>query len=210
MSLKEVGRSGVKGLLRLATLGQETGPHMVRYRMYYDIEEALKGVDKRALGNHVLSISRSLYLCGLLRLPNPQITDVNFPEYNLLNLAFPDATFDYLMCDQVLEHIQGDPQRAIDETHRVLKPGGIAVHTTCLLQELHGLPNDYWRFTPNGLKYLFRNYSRIIQVAGWGNKLAFFALRYLSVPHAKWHPVRRIAMHNNPEAPISTWIIAQK
>ena len=32
----------------------------------------------------------------------------------------------------------------------------------------------------------------------------------LPVPQARWHPVNRIAMLNDPECPISTWIIARK
>lgn len=42
---------------------------------------------------------------------------------NALSLPFPDATFDKVVCSEVLEHIP-DYRRAIAEIDRVLKPGG--------------------------------------------------------------------------------------
>ena len=203
-------RHAATTLFRMTTIGLDKGPHMVRYRMYYDIRRALEGCPQPRAGARVLSISRSTYLCGLLPGSQAQITEADFPEHNILDLRFPDDTFDFLVCDQVLEHVRGNPQQAVDESRRVLRPGGVAVHTTCVLNELHGLPNDYWRFTPNGLAYLFRDYSRILEVGSWGNRLAFFGFRYLQVPNASWHPIHKLAMLNQPTVPISTWIVAQK
>jgi 2-polyprenyl-3-methyl-5-hydroxy-6-metoxy-1,4-benzoquinol methylase len=45
-----------------------------------------------------------------------------------------------VVSDQVLEHVVGDPQTAIDETLRVLRPGGIVIHTTCFMNPIHGAP----------------------------------------------------------------------
>jgi SAM-dependent methyltransferase len=198
----------VKGALKLTTLGCETGIHMTRYRMYHDIEQELKPF--RGMGGDILSVSWSSNLTALLKHPNPNVTSCAYPDENLLHLSYKDNSFDFVMSDQVLEHVEGSPQQAIDETYRVLKPGGIAVHTTCLMQELHEVPQDYWRFTPYGLRYLFRNYKTIIKSGSWGNRLAFFGFRYLPVPHAKWHPIHKVAMFNQVESPMMTWIIGQK
>ncbi len=45
---------------------------------------------------------------------------------DLLDLQFDEASFDWLMCNHVLEHIQDD-RKAMKEIFRVLKPGGRAV-----------------------------------------------------------------------------------
>ena len=45
---------------------------------------------------------------------------------NLLELAFGDNTFDLIVCNHVLEHIEDD-LKAMKELFRVLKPGGTAV-----------------------------------------------------------------------------------
>jgi SAM-dependent methyltransferase len=39
------------------------------------------------------------------------------------NLPFPDASFDVVLCDNVVDHAE-DPRRILEEIARVLKPGG--------------------------------------------------------------------------------------
>ncbi len=45
---------------------------------------------------------------------------------NILALPFPEASFDLVICSEVMEHIPDD-SRAADEVMRVLKPGGTLV-----------------------------------------------------------------------------------
>lgn len=40
------------------------------------------------------------------------------------NLPFPDGTFDFVVCTEVLEHVEGW-EKAFGELRRVLKPGGV-------------------------------------------------------------------------------------
>lgn len=75
-------------------------------------------------------------------------------------LPFVDGAFDVVLCTEVLEHLQ-EPQRAIDEMHRVLKPGGQLLLTTRFLFPIHDAPHDYFRFTKYGLRYLLRRFERI-------------------------------------------------
>jgi 2-polyprenyl-6-hydroxyphenyl methylase/3-demethylubiquinone-9 3-methyltransferase len=44
-------------------------------------------------------------------------------------LPFPDASFDAVWCSEVLEHLFS-PLYALQEMHRVLRPGGVALLTT--------------------------------------------------------------------------------
>jgi SAM-dependent methyltransferase len=103
-------------------------------------------------------------------------------------------TIDSVVCFQVLEHIN-NPQKAIDEIHRVLKPQGICLLTTHMAAPLHGEPYDYFRFTHYGLKKLFEKFSyieinpnggaslSIIQLIVWGisEKLPSFLSKPLIV-----------------------------
>ena len=70
-------------------------------------------------------------------------------------LALADASFDVVLCTEVLEHIP-EPQRAIDEMYRVLRPGGTLLLTTRFLFPIHDAPHDYFRFTKYGLRHLMR------------------------------------------------------
>lgn len=206
--IAQLCKGSIKGLLSLSTAGLDTGHHMVRYRMYERIGEIMSETPR--VGRDVLSISQSTVLCGLIG-KDLNVTEANFPEHNILDLgAFLDNAYDYVVSDQVFEHIEGSPQQAMDETFRVLKPGGIAIHTTCFFNEIHAAPSDYWRFTPQGLRLLCKDWSEVIAAEGWGNRLAFYGLRYLKVPHAKWHPLYKIATKNDPVQPISVWIVARK
>lgn len=73
-------------------------------------------------------------------------------------LGILDATFDVILCTEVLEHIP-DPQRAIDEMFRVLVPGGQLLLTTRFLFPIHDAPHDYFRFTKYGLRHLLRRFE---------------------------------------------------
>jgi len=182
--------------------------------MYEHLAAVLGGININNSRKRVLSISESKDLFKFLNIKEAEVVEANFPEYNLLNLPFDSKSFDYVVCGQVLEHIEGDPQHAVDETHRVLKEGGIAVFTTCFLNPIHETPKDLWRFTPFALKQLFKKFSKIIDADGWGNPGVLFmiwvGLRFLAIPHAKWHPLHKLAVKNNKDWPILTWIVAQK
>lgn len=73
-------------------------------------------------------------------------------------LGLADAAFDVVLCTEVLEHLP-EPQRAIDEMRRVLKPGGTLLLTTRFLFPIHDAPHDYFRFTKYGLRHLLRGFE---------------------------------------------------
>lgn len=73
-------------------------------------------------------------------------------------LGIAGAAFDVVLCTEVLEHLP-EPQRAIDEMHRVLKPGGTLLLTTRFLFPIHDAPHDYFRFTKYGLRHLLRRFE---------------------------------------------------
>lgn len=65
-------------------------------------------------------------------------------------LPFKAATFDVVLFSEVLEHL-ADPQLALVEIARVLKPGGKLILTTPFLYMMHEIPFDHFRFTSFGL-----------------------------------------------------------
>lgn len=53
-----------------------------------------------------------------------------------------------------MEHLE-EPERAIRECYRLLKPGGVAVYGVPFIWHLHEEPRDFFRYTKYGLQYLF-------------------------------------------------------
>ena len=76
------------------------------------------------------------------------------------DLPFPDASFDAVLAEAVLEHVC-DPQRCVEEIRRVLKPGGLVWAVTPFLQPVHMGAHDFTRFTPLGHRRLFRWFDEL-------------------------------------------------
>lgn len=200
-----------RALFKASSPGMKKGAHVTRYAMY---EQLSRYAEPRPQGAKVLSISHSEPLARMLGFADEGIVDASYPEHDVFALAFSDAEFDAVISDQVLEHVEGDPQRAIDEMYRVLKPGGLALHTTCFINPIHYGPGDYWRFTPAALRLLAERGGEVIEAAGWGNPYVWayigVGLRFEPIPHARWHPAHHIATKNDPSWPITTWVLAKK
>jgi SAM-dependent methyltransferase len=71
-------------------------------------------------------------------------------------LDLPDASFDVVLCTQVLEHVRR-PQQALEEITRVLKPGGYLLLSTHGVYPHHPDPVDYWRWTQQGFEAMFED-----------------------------------------------------
>jgi predicted SAM-dependent methyltransferase len=72
----------------------------------------------------IVGLSPKQYVRGDSSPDRPDITRLDATE-----IPFPDETFDFIICNHVLEHIPDD-RRAIAELHRVLKRGKHAVLQT--------------------------------------------------------------------------------
>jgi SAM-dependent methyltransferase len=65
-----------------------------------------------------------------------------------------DRSFDCAICNAVLEHLE-EPELALRECYRVLKPNGIAIYTVPFIWHIHEAPRDFYRYSKYGLQYLF-------------------------------------------------------
>ena len=82
----------------------------------------------------------------------------------LLEMPYPDNTFDGVILTEVLEHCE-DPVKALAEVKRVIKPKGLLLVTSPFIWSWHGVENqypDYWRFTHQGWQLLLKSWLGVI------------------------------------------------
>jgi ubiquinone/menaquinone biosynthesis C-methylase UbiE len=96
--------------LRMLDLGCGSGYHMARYR---------------ERGFELVGVDGSEEMIEQARALNPQI---EFHQGDVTNVPLPDATFDYLVCVEVLRYLP-DIAPCVKEIFRLLKPGGTAFVT---------------------------------------------------------------------------------
>jgi SAM-dependent methyltransferase len=100
-------------------------------------------------------------------------------------LPVDDASFDVVLCTQVLEHCD-DPAQAVRELRRVTRPGGRVLASTHGVQVYHPSPVDYWRWTHEGLRRLFEQHAEwssltVEPAAGTGSALAMLFGTYVEI-----------------------------
>lgn len=86
------------------------------------------------------------------------------------DIPLGDALFDSAICTAVLEHLE-EPEQALRECFRVLKPGGKAIYSVPFIWHLHEEPRDFFRYSKFGLKHLFEktgfNVIDIVPLSGF-------------------------------------------
>ncbi len=93
----------------------------------------------------------------------------------------PDNKYDTVLNFDVLEHVK-EPRKAISEMCRVLKNGGKIIISVPHLSRLHEVPNDYYRFTQYGLKYLLEKEGfEILLLESTGGLFSFIGHQISSI-----------------------------
>jgi SAM-dependent methyltransferase len=91
----------------------------------------------------------------------------NYPDIvddlcDIQNLKW--GAYDGIICMSVLEHVYA-PQLAVDNLHKLLRDGGFCLIHVPFLFKYHASPDlkmqDYYRFTRDGVAFLFRNFSEV-------------------------------------------------
>jgi SAM-dependent methyltransferase len=124
-------------------------------------------------------------------------TDVRFgPRTALLcdahALPFKEGGFHGVIVQAVLEHVV-DPDRCVQEIHRILAEGGLVYAETPFMQQVHEGRYDFTRFTHLGHRRLFRQFEEIDSgpACGPGTALAW-CWRYFLLSFAESGSVRDV------------------
>jgi SAM-dependent methyltransferase len=93
-----------------------------------------------------------------LELDTPELRELGAADlyYAGGHFPVPDASFDAVICSQVLEHIF-TPAEFLREIHRVLRPGGRLLLTTPFVWDEHSQPWDFGRYSSFGLAHVLQS-----------------------------------------------------
>ncbi len=130
-----------------------------------------------------------------------EATRIGAVQGNALCLPFADATFDRVLCSEVLEHIEDD-EGAMAELARVLKPGGtMAITVPRFGPELinWALSEEYYE-TPGGHVRMYRRSTLLDRLAGAG--LVPFATHHAHGLHAPYWWLKCAVGPRNDENPL--------
>jgi SAM-dependent methyltransferase len=109
------------------------------------------------------------------------------------HMPFSDASMDVVLITQVLEHIP-EPIAVISEIRRVLKPGGTLLLSVPSIFPQHGSPGDYWRYMPQGLQWILRDFHSVNVRGEAGTVPSIFLVLnvYLQLLSGPWPWLQRL------------------
>jgi SAM-dependent methyltransferase len=130
----------------------------------------------------------------------------NYPEFDLVAALAGQGPFDVVICEQVIEHVE-DPCAAAANLRGLCVAGGHVIVSTPFLIRVHeewGM-QDYWRFTPRGLRTLLERAGlEVDSVGSWGNRRVIAANLDRWPAYRRWHSLR-----DEPTLPVQVWAFAR-
>jgi len=75
-------------------------------------------------------------------------------DFDKIDQQLNGVRFNTIICGSVLEHCS-NPFKAAENMMKMLASGGVIFVSVPFAFQIHGYPDDYFRFTPNGVKVLF-------------------------------------------------------
>jgi SAM-dependent methyltransferase len=135
-----------------------------------------------------------------------QYVSLDYPQFDLCAPLAGQGRFDVVICEQVIEHVP-DPSAAAANLRGLCAPGGHVVVSTPFLIRVHeewGM-QDYWRFTPRGLRTLLERAGlQVDSVESWGNRACVRGNFDRWPAYRRWHSLRR-----EPKLPVQVWAFAR-
>jgi SAM-dependent methyltransferase len=101
------------------------------------------------------------------RIFGPNVVNVDIHPYggvdivaDAVSIPVADGSFSGIISDNVFEHL-ADPGLAVAEMYRILSMGGYAYVCTPFLYPFHSSPNDFQRWTNEGMRELMKDFEII-------------------------------------------------
>ena len=128
---------------------------------------------------------------------------VNFPDFDITQNVLPEK-FDLIIAEHVFEHLR-NPYKAAGNVYQMLQDDGVFLIATPFMIKIHSHPQDYTRWTPDGLRAFLEDCDFAAEVHAWGNRKA------VAGNFARWREYGwRRDPRNEADFPASVWAYARK
>lgn len=144
-----------------------------------ELEKFLKDFNDDSLIVNVGSLSKKIkgvYNLDIAYYPNIDIVG------DAHELPFINSSLDGVVIKNVFEHLR-EPMVVREELKRVVKPGGKIFAKVPFMQPFHAVPDDYQRYSINGLHEFFKDFKILEEgiSVGPSSALAWFLREYLAI-----------------------------
>jgi len=134
---------------------------------------------------------------------------LSYPSYDICDRPLGVAVCDLLIAEQVFEHIL-NPHRAVQNAFTMLRGDGAVLITTPFLVKIHPAPQDFYRWTENGIRFLLEEAGFIEVVTGsWGNRKCAIADMTPGMKWTMYHPMLH-SLKNEPQFPVVVWALGKR
>jgi SAM-dependent methyltransferase len=149
------------------------------YELGPELEGFLKGFNDEDVVVNVGSLSKKIkgvYNLDIAYYPNIDIVA------DAHHMPFKNGSLDGVIIKNVFEHLK-DPGKVREELKRVVKPGGRIYAKVPFMQPFHAVPDDYQRYSMNGLQEFFKDFHIVEEgiSVGPSSALAWFLREYLAI-----------------------------
>jgi SAM-dependent methyltransferase len=149
------------------------------FEMGPELEEFLNAIPEDNITVNIGSMSRKII--GVYNL------DISYrPNISIVadahDLPFREASLDALIVKNVFEHLR-DPVTVREELRRVIKSGGKIYAKVPFMQPFHAVPDDYQRYSRNGLREFFKDFEIIKEniSVGPSSAVSWLLREYLAI-----------------------------
>jgi hypothetical protein len=111
---------------------------------------------------------------------------------------------------QVFEHLKGEPKVAMSNIFAMLAEGGNLIWSAPHVSPVHADPSDYWRFTPEGAKYLAEEAGFVVKRLWAPGGVALVGGSILGVHADYWHDSEIVTGINDDAWPMQTYMWLEK
>lgn len=164
------------------------GPHVKRFAQQLGSCQPVLEIGGAGL-SYRTHFRSNHFICTDLK-ADPRV-DVQASVYAL---PFAENSVEVVLLFEVLEHL-AEPQGALNEVSRVLRPGGALALTAPQYWHEHGWPSDYFRYTRHGLRHLAESSGLFVEsIAPMGGPALLVSLVLSNNFNLGRDPIRRLLL----------------